>query len=169
MIRIFAAIGVWILFLGGPLLYMQQRTAQEAASDYVQQEALGILSVTLTPSFEPQPDPFALQIDNAAAVRLTLNGQEILHQTKPSAPGNPIVIENASGLVEGKNEFYLEAYPPLDSAMHSHAIRLQVLRDGEPIADRTFWSAPGNPIAETFLVEIAHAEKTEEAGDSHGH
>lgn len=171
MERILAVIGIWIVCLGAPYLYMQSRQEPREIREFAQKAAEGVLALSITPAFEAVPDPFALQVAGSpapASISLMLNGQSVLHRTSPAEAGAEIAMDQAQGLVVGPNEFYLAAYPSLEASTRANAVRVRVLRDGRPIADRTFWSEPGTPVAEAFQIEIEEQAESK-ADDSHGH
>jgi hypothetical protein len=66
------------------------------------------------------------------------------------------------GLVEGTNEIYLEASPPIEQVGKSQAVRVQILRDGQTVAEQTFWSAPGGKVADTLRFELGIVREAEE-------
>lgn len=166
MVRIFAAVIIWIVFVGTPTLYIRNRGPKEAPVAYEQQAAPGILSLVLTPAFDVQPDAFAVN-SPAAALRVRLNGREIASMMDQLPAGQPLEVKNASGLVVGKNEFFVEAYPSQENSVRSQALRVQVLRDGQPVADHTLWSEPGTPVTSTFTLEVPDTHSKTE--DDHGH
>ena len=123
----------------------------------------------VTTSFAVEPDPFALQSDAGEkphALLVKLNGREILKRTESFPGGTPVQTDHVEGIVEGLNELYVEANPPLDQAGRSHAVRVRVLRDGRPVLERSFWSEPGARIATTFALSV---EKTDRAKREENH
>jgi hypothetical protein len=98
-------------------------------------------------------------------MRLLLNGAEVFRRTDRVAGGAAIRIEPLAGMVLGENELFVEAYPPLDQAGSAHALRLQVFRGEEPIADRTVWAEGGARVAASVVVVVP-----EPGGEgAHGH
>jgi len=171
MIRLIGVVLVWVVFAGGPLLFVRQRKPLETPRELEQRTAQGVLSLRLTPAFAADPDPFALDVPAApepASLALWLNGRPVYRTEKPLGAGSSLLLDDVPGLVVGENEFYVEAYPLLEDAARPHALRMQVLRDGRTIADRTFWSEPGLPVAEAFQVTIPEATAAE-TEESHEH
>ncbi|MDQ7783278.1 MAG: hypothetical protein RDU20_10390 [Desulfomonilaceae bacterium] len=148
---------IWIALMGGLTLYMQSRETAVVGESYELHAAEGAFALRITTTFPVEPDPFALRTDDreASALLVKVNGKEILRRTDRVRPGEPIQLEPVPGLTDGRNEFYLEANPPLDDANLSYAIRAQLFRDGKLIADRSFWSEPGSRIASSFEVSLA--------------
>jgi hypothetical protein len=158
-VRPILAVLIWIVLIGGLTGYMQSREIVPAGSSYEQHKAKGLFSLQITTTFPVEPDPFALQIEEAeaSALLVKLNGKEILRRTEKVEAGVPIRIEPVPGLVAGGNEFYLEANPPVGLDRLSCAVRVQLLQGPAVIADTTLWSDPGARIASTFQVAVESA------------
>ncbi len=164
------AILIWVVLVGGLTAHMHARQKSNPAVSHEVHEATGVLTLEVTPTFDMEPDPFALQTDTqsaAPALLLRVNGKEVLRRTERVERGMPIRVEPVPALIQGHNEIYLEANPPLEQADRSMAVRVRVFRDGQPVADQSVWSDAGSRIATAFPVEIAH-EKAPEA-HPHGH
>jgi hypothetical protein len=80
-----------------------------------------------------------------------------LRVDEPISAGAPVVVEHVSGIVAGANEFFVEAQPGDDALGAAHALRVRVLRDGNPIAEQTLWSEPGLPVRGTVRIDIPSA------------
>jgi hypothetical protein len=162
------AILIWIVLIGGLATYMHSREHSRSTASYELHHAKGVYALEITTTFPVEPDPFALRTDKgeAPALFVMLNGKEILRRTDRVEAGVPIRVDPVPGLVEGGNEFYLEANPPLESANLSYAVRVKLLRDGQPIMERSAWSEPGSKIAATFHVQVETREQEKE--HSHG-
>lgn len=159
---------IWLVLVGGLLAYVQTRDTGKAADDYHLHQATGGFRLEATTTFDVEPDPFALTTnadEQPAAFLLKVNGAEAVRLTERLKGGAPIVVEPVPGLVEGKNELFVEAVPPLDQAGRSQAIRVRLLCDGHPIADHTLWSEPGSKIATAFPVFIENAPSPERRHD----
>jgi hypothetical protein len=78
--------------------------------------------------------------------------------------GKPVSGAPAPDVRVGRNEVFVQANPPEAALSRTHAVRLRVLRDGEPVAERTFWTEPGTPLSERFSLEVPAAQ---ESGDGH--
>ncbi len=157
--------------IGGVSLYMNARETAGPAREFVLASAGGGFELEVTPSFAVEPDPFALTSGAGGAVpsalRVQVNGREVLNRTGRMEAGQAVRVAPVAGLVVGENEFFLEANPPLDQAGRAHAVRVRVLRDGAEVADRSFWSGAGGRIAVTFRlsVDATPARKTKEPHD----
>lgn len=168
--RFAIVISVWIVFLGGLALYMNQRGEAPEARTFEQAEADGVFALEITPSFDAEPDPFALNVDDStdsAALQVRLAGDEVFRGGDSVIAGRPILVRPIEGLTLGKNEFYLEASPPMDDGGRSHAVRVRVFRDDRVFFERTFWSEPGGRVAATFVadLEAETVEGNERDGD----
>lgn len=164
------AAAIWIILVGGLAAYMHGRDQALGIPEFRQTSASGDFALEATTSFAVEPDPFALQVDEATkppALVVKLNGKSVLLITERLEAGTPIVAEKVGGIVEGPNELYVEANPPLEMAGKSHAIRVRLLRGGHTIAEKSFWSEPGSKIATTFTVNVGPAQAVPE--DDHGH
>ncbi len=153
---------VWVAFVGGLALYMRRRPQPAPMIQLQPTRAGGMFSLEITTSATLQPDPFALQTKKSSAPALLVraNGREISRLTQAVPGGSRIGIIFIPGIVQGENEFYIEANPPLAEAGKAFALRLRLLRDEHPVAggERTLWSEPGWKIATTFSVTIAAPE-----------
>lgn len=168
--RVFLAAIIWVVLVGGLALYMQSRTVVEPAATWHAEEASGAYALEVTPSFSAEPDPFALDSDagGASALRVRLNGEDVLVLTETVEGGRPQRVESLKGVVIGSNEFYVEANPPLDFGDRACAVRVRLFEGDVPLADETLWSDAGIRIASTFTVNVtAHENETED--DGHGH
>ena len=168
MPRIISVIIIWIVFVGGPLVYLIRRVEQEPAHAYKQEALAAEVTVQLTFAFAAQPDPFALTAVKSppTSVRVSLNGQDILRRNEPVKEGEPIQINDVKGFVKGTNELLVEAFPALDQASQSQALRVWVKRGAETVADQTLWSEPGQPLSATMTIDLGES-KEEEAGHDH--
>lgn len=152
-----AALLIWIVLVGGLWAYMNTRGSIREAASFKPTVARGSFQLEVTPTFSAEPDPFALQTDDetkAPALTVRVNGLEVLRLSGDVAEGVPIRVEPLKGLVEGRNELYVEASPPIHAVGKSHAVRVRILRDGEVLASHSFWSEPGSKISTTFPVEL---------------
>ena len=155
--RLLVALCVWVVIVGGLALYMNVQETTHAGPAVVEQRAAGTFTLEITPSFTAEPDPFALLLDEKIkppALVVKLNGTEVVRKTDRVGAGKPLRVEAIAGMVTGANEFYVEASPPADQIGRASAVRVRVLRDDEPIAERTLWSEPGMRIATTFQLTI---------------
>ncbi len=164
MVRLIAAAVISSLILGGLGLFIEKRDRLSTA-DVVQrrdQAAAGKFSVDVTLSFSPATsDPFAVATESAekkpvAVVRL--NGNDLLSIREAPPAGELISMENVAGVIIGENEFLVEADPPLSEANRAHAVRVRVLRDGQPIAEQTSWSEPGTRLVARFRLNVPAAK-----------
>ncbi|MFH1116051.1 MAG: hypothetical protein V1792_19225 [Pseudomonadota bacterium] len=158
------AVIIWVLLIGGLAVYMQSRETASVGAAYKLHGAEGVFALRITTTFAAEPDPFALQTERneAPALLVKLNGSEILRITDRVDAGTPIEVKPVPGLIDGRNEFYLEANPPLGSANLSYAVRVQLFRDGQLITERSLWSEPGARIASTVLISVTKEPASED-------
>ena len=162
---------IWVVLIGGMIVYLHHRDIPDLAAGTAIElrTAEGNYVLEIITTFAVEPDPFALQVDQSekpTALVVRLGGREILRRTDRLEAGTPIRVEPIVGVVEGTNEIYLEASPPLEQSAKSHAVRVRVLRDGRPVAEETFWSLPGGKVADIFRFVLVARQKKE---DDHGH
>ena len=164
------AIAVWVVLIGGLSWYMQTRQEVAAVQGFQPTALEAKITLEVTPSFAVEPDPFALRVDEkdqAVALLVRLNGRDVLKKSEKLVGGSQVTVDDVQGLVEGSNEFYVEANPPLNQASQSHAVRIRVKRVNETLAERTLWSEPGSRIAATFSLEVKPTKPVQD--DDHGH
>jgi hypothetical protein len=164
------AVLIWIVLVGGFTLYVNTREPVKTVQAVGPRTAEGAYVLEITPSFAPEPDPFALRAEReteAPAVVLTVNGKEALRIGHRIEPGIPIRVEPVPGLVQGDNELFIEANPPLTATRMAHAVRVRLLHGERTIGDRSFWSEPGSRIAETFRIVVIAEPRLEEHDRGH--
>jgi hypothetical protein len=148
------ALLVAVIILGGLQLYMTirpQPSGRMAAQDEL--AARGRFSVEITLTFDAGPDAFSLDVSDAPAVLVQLRGVDLLRRQEEVLAGDQVVIDDVSGLVEGKNEFFVQATPS-EVAHVARAVRVRVLRDGIPLADETLWAEPSEIVRGAVVVEV---------------
>jgi len=158
---------IWIVLIGGLTLYMNTREAVKQPEGYRVSQASGTYSLELTTTFALEPDPFALRTAAEApdALVLKLNGKELLRIADKVEAGRSIRIDPVPEVHDGANELYVEASPPVDSALRSYAIRIQLMGTHHEVLDRTIWSEHGMKIAASVPFRIEQQPRKEE----HGH
>mgnify|MGYP006306966333 CR=1 FL=1 len=163
MKRIATAMAVCILFLSGVTWYMSSRNlGKSGESNAVElQAAEARYDLEVTPTFSAKRDPFALRTDDReeeAALSVRLGDREILAVKQDAPAGQPIVVHHIEGLVRGWNELYLQAAPPADAYGVRHFVHMRLLRDGAPVAEKTFWSDGGALVAGSVKFRVEEAE-----------
>ncbi|MFC1834278.1 hypothetical protein ACFL2Q_06030 [Thermodesulfobacteriota bacterium] len=163
--RPLTAILIWVILIGGLTAYMHGRTRTVKAPEFQARSAEGSYSVEAVTTFSAEPDPFALRTgseEGPTALLIKVNGKEILRRDENVPRGRPVIAKDVPGIHEGLNEFYVEAAPPLSQADQAHAVRVRILRDGEPVAERTLWAEPGLKIAATVPLDVEKSTDTSE-------
>ena len=110
--------------------------------------------VELTLTFAAGPDAFSLGDESdAPSLLVLLNGQPVLRRTDV-LPANvsPLLIEDVPGVFVGRNEFFVQA-SPTDSNVRA-AVRVRILRGGNPVADETMWPEFGGLVQGTISLEV---------------
>ncbi len=156
--RFILTIIIWVVIVGGLWSYSKQRQIVEAS--IVRQNPTiakveDVYSLLLTPTFSIEPDPFALQTENTdGAVELRLNGITIPVDADSLRRGKPWILDKVGGLVEGQNEIYVEASPPISESDLEHGVRVQVLKGEVAAVDSTLWSKQGSLVSGTIHFEM---------------
>ncbi len=157
--RIFATVIVWVVFIGGLTLYMNQRGSVDYSVDnfYEFKPVEKVYALEVTPSFVLESDPFGLNIDNrdgSPALLVRLGEQIILKVDDPSNRIESYKVEPLHGLLSGENEIYIEASPPLNLTSTYNALRVQIIENSFSLAEKTLWSAPGSKVSGTFQFTL---------------
>jgi hypothetical protein len=150
--------------------------------DTASREAEGVFTVEVTLTFDAALDAFTVD-PKASPLEVRLRGRNLIEGRDPFRGGVPIVISPVEGIVEGhgnqagRNDFTIYAVPKppeqddfaVDAAAApqlAHAVRVRILRDGQPVADQTIWSDPGQPVQGNITLTVeprsassAHADE----------
>ena len=114
--------------------------------------ATGKFSVVLTLSFDAARDDFGLPEDPALVVNLA--GHDIVRRTDRVPATEPLRADDVSGIVVGRNAFFIRAIPAESDLMRPCAVQVKILRDDAVIAQNTLWSQPGDIVAGEIVVEV---------------
>jgi hypothetical protein len=171
--RIFVAVIVWVIFIGGLSLYMKHRGfADYSANDLFEfQRVEKVYALEVTPSFILESDPFALAMDiqnSSPALLIRLGEHELLNISAPLTTAETYKIEPLHSLIVGQNEIYVEATPPTNHFSTYNALRIRILKNGYPVAEQTLWSPPGTKVAGTFQF-ILETDDNDFSEEKHEH
>jgi hypothetical protein len=171
--RIFVAVIVWVIFIGGLTLYMNQRGSVDhlATNFYEFEQVEKAYALEVTPSFILESDPFALTIDiqnSSPALLVRLGEHELLNVGAPLTNAETFKVEPLHSLIVGQNEIYVEASPPTNHFSTHNALRVRILKNGYPIAEKTIWSPPGTKVSGTFQFTL-EADDNTFPEEKHGH
>ncbi|MBT8360962.1 MAG: hypothetical protein KJO32_08395 [Deltaproteobacteria bacterium] len=166
--RFILSIVIWFIFVGGLWLYISQRDAsrqQTATVVPIAPSVVGNFSIEITPTFSTEKDPFALTTENADAssFELKLNGTPIVFPYDELQRGKAVVLENIEGLLNGHNEIYVKASPPLSENTLEHGIRIKLFEEDSLLVDKTIWSSQGALVSGT--ISFNHLVKKEDGHD----
>jgi hypothetical protein len=167
--RIALTVLIWLLMVGGLSLYIQQRDRRlppGIQTPTTEAESMEGYTLEITPTFSPEPDPFALQRDPAASATLVvwLGERELFRSEQALPAGKTVSVHPVAGLVVGRNELYLQAGPPLSEALMDHAVRVRLRQGNREVFDETLWGLSGANVAGTIPFIL---EKSAEAGHDH--
>lgn len=155
---------IWIVFVGGLKLYTVKRDevlATEGVSPADLARAEAIYSLRLTPTFSVEQDPFALQSETGetSGFELRLNGSRQEVMADQLRRGEVLELKQIQPVLQGHNELYLKASPPLGESMLDQGVRIQVLKDNLVVAGDTIWGEKGALVLGTVHFTISDAEK----------
>ena len=158
--RIATAVAICIVILGGMTLYMSSHDSAARHRDRTV-EAVHLAdadyTVEVTATFDLEPDPFALTLDDRddpPVLRVALEGKDIVRETKNLPAGIPLRSKAVTGLREGINEFYVEAAVPEEDSGKSAALRIRLLTGDRSVAEHTIWSDGDVVIAGVFRADL---------------
>ncbi len=162
--RFLLSLSIWIIIVGGLFVYTSSRDAavsKIAPAVPVELAAEGDFSLEITPTFSTEKDPFALQIDdsNQQSIEVRLNGERIKLPEEEVVRGKTLRVDDLSGIVEGHNEVYVKASPPLAESDLNHGIRLHIIKDGKSLASDTIWSSQGSLVSGSLAFTYGDAEE----------
>lgn len=159
--RFFLVLIIWIAFVGGVSLYVAKREAVQPVAEPKVAPAGSNFALEVTTSFDVAPDPFALEETDPAGIVIRGGGRDLARRDRLEA-GTTLRIEPVPGLIEGRNELYVEASPPLSEANRPHALRVRVLRGGAVVAERIVWAEPGSRVASTLVFDTTGGDSARE-------
>lgn len=167
--RFILTIFIWVFILGGLWSYSRQREHAEAGVEIQKPTTIQVkdtYTIQVTPTFTIEKDPFALQTGEEATsgVELRLNGELLPVTVENLQRGIPWKLDGVKGLVDGNNEIYVQASPPLTESNLEHGVRVQLQKTGAVVIDRTIWSNQGSLVSGTI-----HFQLKEEAHKDHDH
>jgi hypothetical protein len=148
------AFAVVIVILGGLQLYMTFRPQARREAARAEVQAAGQFAVEITLTFDAGPDEFALDVSDAPSLFVQLRGHDLLRRSDPIEAGSQINVESVDGIVVGANEFFVQATPQDTTANVARAVRVRILRDGQPLADDTLWAEPGDVVQGAVVVDV---------------
>lgn len=168
--RFLLCLFVWIFLVGGLWAYTANRDASlpEGPAQVAERKVLtGEYVLEITPGFSMEKDPFALVLDDTPqppGLEVRLNGQAILVDSGEIVRGKVIRITKGLAPTVGFNEFYVQASPPMSEIHLDHCIRVRLMENGVPVADRTIWGSRGAVVAGTVGFTLVSPKE-----DAHGH
>jgi hypothetical protein len=157
--RVLVAVIVWVFFIGGLSLYINNRDFADYSPNnlFEFQQVEQVYALEVTPSFILESDPFALTMDiqnSSPALLIRLGEHELLNISAPVTTAETFKIEPLHSLIVGQNEIYVEATPPTNHFSTYNALRIRILKNGYPFEEKTLWSPPGTKVAGTFQFTL---------------
>ena len=167
--RYLLVIAIWIVIVGGMWMYTAQRDAavpQAQAAIPVKLITDKRFTIEITPTFSIENDPFALQTGDTPATPLEVrfNGSPLALPYDTISRGATIRIVDLGGILEGQNEIFVKASPPVAENMLEHGIRIRLYADNNLLTDQTVWSSQGSLVMGSANFHYAAAQE-----DDHDH
>ncbi|MGD9818404.1 MAG: hypothetical protein AB7V04_06860 [Desulfomonilaceae bacterium] len=154
---------IWTILIGGLYIYMNSRESIVEQLDKQPEISSATYRLVITTSETTEKDSFALTIGNDAAIALSarLNGAEVFRSEEGFQSGKQTIIDDIKGARVGLNELFIEVNPGLMAYDRPMAVRIQLFRSFEEIADKTLWTEPGDKIISTvqFLIPEESSRK----------
>ncbi len=113
--------------------------------------APGNYSAQITLTFDAEADAFAL---DHTSLLFTHQDQVLLKREDRVLASEPLVVDSLGKLIVGPNAFHFSCVPRDNSPNVAKAVRLQIFRDGHPIAEQTLWAKPGLTPQGEIRIEI---------------
>lgn len=113
--------------------------------------ATGAFTLDITPTFDCQRDAFG---QDPTSVLVRLQTRDLLRREEACPAGIPLKIPDVTGVAVGKNSFYVRLSAADESWDVERAARIRVYRDGALVAEKTIWSAPGEPVEGVMEIEV---------------
>ncbi|MCP4190739.1 MAG: hypothetical protein GY768_08930 [Planctomycetaceae bacterium] len=152
--RLFFAFILVSCILGGMQLYMEFRPQPNAYSTPKELLADGNFQFEITMTFAAGADPFALDVSDAPSLLVSFRGVDLLREMKEIEAGQTLRIENIAGVASGINEFFVRASPRDVSSHVARAVRIRILRDGNPIVEESLWAEPGELVQGVVVIDV---------------
>jgi hypothetical protein len=111
--------------------------------------------LVLTPGFDAEQDPFALDVGEGTARLVVREGdRELLRHRQDLRRGEEVRVGNLR-FAGNPVVLFVEAVPTAEAAANPCALRVQVMRGDTLMAETTLWSAGGGvPIARAVELEL---------------
>ncbi len=127
-------------------------------------EVEGLFAIELTTTFDSEDDPFAIETEKAPSAVVRLNGRTIELPAAGLHRGAVVRIQDIQGVLNGYNELYVQASPPIAESGREHGLRVKFYAEKRLLVDHTAWSSHGAVISDSFGFEY-RGELQEESHD----
>lgn len=158
--RLFLAFLVSVFLIGGMAFYLNNRQAvRHEGAQTVQIQIEETFRLEISSTFTPAADSFYLPSDviksgeNRPLLEVMLNGQSVRSFRSPPADGR-FLIDDISGLIKGRNEFYIELSPPNKKVIKPYAVKVVLYRGFLKVMEKIFWFEAGERPGMAFPVDI---------------
>lgn len=154
-----------VLLLGSIYAYTEFAERVKRSATVVElQQARGEYSVAVTCTL----DCAANRDFQLPAVEILLGDKTVLSRTEKLSRMTPLLVEKLPGVVAGRNEIIVQAHigaTEIEAEVGNDlgCLRIQIFRDGAPIAEQSFWSEPGQPVLVGAVMFDASTEFAQES------
>jgi hypothetical protein len=156
-------IGAAIVGLVQAYMMFQASLPSTRPTQQVEHQAQGVFSVEVVLTFDAAGDSFSL---DPTAVVVEFQGQSLLKIQEPVVAGTPLTVESVPGVVEGRNEFFVIVSPKNQDQTVQRAVRVRILRDGVPVAEKSLWSESEGTVGGKIEITVPSSAVTDEHGAS---
>ena len=166
--RFLLVVAIWVVIVGGLWTYVAQRDLrreQIIAPTPADITVEGQFSIEVTPTFSLEDDPFALTTSTTSGplLEVKLNGMPIDIGQSEVQRGQVIRLESIDGVLQGHNEIYVSASPPLSESGMEHGIRVKFFDKSSLLLDETVWAERGARVSGSVSYE--HSQPGEASHD----
>ena len=160
--RFLLSLIIWVVIVGGLWQYTALRDAGlvKQVATPVDLSAQGAVVIEITPTFNLEEDPFALQTTTASAssIEIALNSRQVPTDSIELTRGKVARIDDVQGLLQGHNDIYVKASPPLAESDLEQGLRIKVFVDDVLLDEHTIWSSNGALVSGSFSFKYMQEE-----------
>jgi hypothetical protein len=149
------AILINVLLVGGLFLYMGIRDTGEKTHHIEEPEkSEGIYTMDISATFKISGEEvFLLNTQNGENAVISINGTKITGEMMKSPFDSTFRINNLPGIIEGRNEVFIELSRSTEDAARPAAVNVEIKKDGMKYFSDVFWFEPEEPIVMTVVFD----------------
>ncbi|MBN2134418.1 MAG: hypothetical protein JW737_01685 [Acidobacteria bacterium] len=147
------AIFINVLLIGGLFLYMGIRDTGEETHHIAEPEkAEGIYTLDISTTFKISwEEVFLLNAQGGENAVISINGMRLTGEMMKSPFDSTFRINNLPGIIEGKNEVFIELSRSSEDATRPAAVNVEIKKDGVKYFSDVFWFEPEEPVVMTVV------------------